>query len=111
MITSTELIYLLIGNVTFATNESKLGDNNNNNISDVSLNNTETEYFNHNTNDDINNNSNAGGSTAAFESRINDIFGQMDENQRGLVDYNDFKRVILNDSEIIQGFLLYDGVI
>lgn len=43
--------------------------------------------------------------------RTNYLFSLMDEDGDGRADYNDFKRTVLNDSEIIQGFLVYDGVI
>lgn len=43
--------------------------------------------------------------------RTNHLFTLMDEDGDGRADYNDFKRTVLNDAEIIQGFLVYDGVI
>lgn len=43
--------------------------------------------------------------------RTNHLFTLMDEDTDGKADFNDFKRTVLNDAEIIQGFLVYDGVI
>lgn len=45
------------------------------------------------------------------QNRTNYLFSLMDEDADGRADYNDFKRTVLNDAEIIQGFLVYDGVI
>ena len=39
------------------------------------------------------------------------LFEQMDQDGDGRADYGDFKRSVLNDAEIIQGLLVYDGVI
>ena len=43
--------------------------------------------------------------------RTEHLFTLMDEDRDGKADYNDFKRTVLNDAEIIQGFLVYDGVV
>ena len=45
------------------------------------------------------------------QNRTNHLFSLMDEDSDGKADFNDFKRIILNDASIIQGFLVYDGVI
>ena len=51
------------------------------------------------------------GDTFTPENRTNYLFKLMDEDEDGRADYTDFKRTVLNDAEIIQGFLVYDGVI
>lgn len=43
--------------------------------------------------------------------RTTHLFALMDEDADGKADFDDFKRTVLNDAEIIQGFLVYDGVI
>ena len=45
------------------------------------------------------------------QNRAKYLFNLMDEDNDGKADYNDFKRVVLADAEIIRGFLVYDGVI
>jgi Ca2+-binding EF-hand superfamily protein len=45
------------------------------------------------------------------QNRAKYLFNLMDEDNDGKADYSDFKRVVLADSEIIRGFLVYDGVI
>ena len=45
------------------------------------------------------------------QNRAKYLFNLMDEDKDGKADYNDFKRVVLADAEIIRGFLVYDGVI
>lgn len=45
------------------------------------------------------------------QNRAKYLFTLMDEDSDGRADYNDFKRVVLADAEIIRGFLVYDGVI
>lgn len=45
------------------------------------------------------------------QNRAKYLFNLMDDNNDGKADYNDFKRVVLADAEIIRGFLVYDGVI
>lgn len=45
------------------------------------------------------------------QNRAKYLFNIMDEDNDGKADYNDFKRVVLADAEIIRGFLVYDGVI
>lgn len=45
------------------------------------------------------------------QNRTSQLFTLMDEDADGKADFNDFKRTVLNDAEIIQGFLVYDGVI
>jgi Ca2+-binding EF-hand superfamily protein len=45
------------------------------------------------------------------QNRAKYLFNLMDEDNDGKADYTDFKRVVLADSEIIRGFLVYDGVI
>lgn len=45
------------------------------------------------------------------QTRSNHLFALMDEDNDGKADYIDFKRTVLSDAEIIQGFLVYDGVI
>lgn len=43
--------------------------------------------------------------------RIQSIFALMDADGDGQADEEDFRRVALEDPEIVQGLLLYDGVI
>ena len=45
------------------------------------------------------------------QSRTSHLFALMDEDGDGKADFNDFKRTVLNDASIIQGFLVYDGVV
>lgn len=45
------------------------------------------------------------------QNRAKYLFTLMDGDQDDKADYNDFKRVVLADAEIIRGFLVYDGVI
>lgn len=45
------------------------------------------------------------------QNRAKYLFTLMDVDNDGRADYADFKRVVLADSEIIRGFLVYDGVI
>lgn len=47
----------------------------------------------------------------SIESRIETLFAEMDSDRDGKVDYGDFKRTVMADPDIIQGFLVYDGVI
>ena len=45
------------------------------------------------------------------EIRAKILFDSMDSDSDGRASLEDFKRTVLNDSEIIQAFLVYDGVI
>lgn len=52
-----------------------------------------------------------GANSPSIESRIETLFAEMDSDRDGKVDYGDFKRTVMADPDIIQGFLVYDGVI
>lgn len=43
--------------------------------------------------------------------RTDHLFLIMDQDADGRADFADFKRTVLADPEIIQGFLVYDGVV
>ena len=45
------------------------------------------------------------------EFRAKSLFCSMDSDVDGRASLEDFKRAVLNDSEIIQAFLVHDGVI
>lgn len=51
------------------------------------------------------------GETFTPQNRAKYLFTLMDGDRDDKADYNDFKRVVLADAEIIRGFLVYDGVI
>lgn len=45
------------------------------------------------------------------QNRTGQLFRLMDQDTDGRANFEDFKRTVLEDAEIIQGFLIYDGVI
>ena len=45
------------------------------------------------------------------QNRTEQLFRLMDQDTDGRANFEDFKRTVLEDAEIIQGFLIYDGVI
>lgn len=45
------------------------------------------------------------------QNRTEQLFRLMDQDTDGKANFEDFKRTVLEDAAIIQGFLIYDGVI
>lgn len=73
----------------------------------VSVNDDDSSILNTNTNDP----SHSQSQQQQPEIRAKILFDSMDSDLDGRASLEDFKRTVLNDSEIIQAFLVYDGVI
>jgi Ca2+-binding EF-hand superfamily protein len=71
----------------------------------LSIDDDDSSILNTNTNDDPSQ------SQQQPEIRAKILFDSMDSDSDGRASLEDFKRTVLNDSEIIQAFLVYDGVI
>lgn len=98
LLESIELVHQLMGNMFQITINSDItSESTATNVSDT----TGTSSLNTCTTAD----------TFTPQSRTSHLFALMDEDGDGKADFNDFKRTVLNDASIIQGFLVYDGVV
>lgn len=104
LLESIELVHQLMGNMFQLTN------NNNkrkpNSFHDGIDKEAEFEFSTLNNDDDDDDQE-----TFTPQNRTAHLFNLMDEDRDGKADYDDFKRTVLNEADIIQGFLVYDGVI